>query len=120
MTPACSASLLKALQLFKGDIQQAMGANIELLEEAKMKLETVMDDACHDLEVATETVKNLEEELEIAKTELDSKRTEYNGIEQKWRLQVEALTEKCQAQQLLDTHLNLQGEEKSLLDVVEN
>ena len=36
-----------------------MGANIELLEEENIKLETVMDDARHDLEVATETVKNL-------------------------------------------------------------
>ena len=97
-----------------------MGANIELLEEEKMKLETVIDDTRHDLEVATKTVKNLEEELEIAKTELEDKRTEYNGIEQEWRLQAEALTEKCQAQQLLDTHFNLQGEEKSLLDIVEN
>ena len=46
-----------------------------------MKLQTVMDDARYDLDVATEMVKNLEEELEIAKTKLDSKRTEYNGIE---------------------------------------
>ena len=74
-----------------------MGANIELLEEEKMKLKTVMDDTCHDLEVATKTVKNLEEELEIAKTELEDKRTEYNGIEQEWHLQAEALTKKCQA-----------------------
>jgi len=142
MTSVCTPSFHKALQLFRNNIERAIDIKIKNLKE-EVKLKSVMDDTRHDLDVATAIVKNLMEKLETTqctllksntdenceevrfiksaiktgKTKIKSRTIEYIKVTLEWRLKANLLTEKCQAQKLLDIHFRLQDEEDKLMNI---